>query len=217
MLSPNALPMNDYKNLSKFCLFSYLKEESCYDIDAHINLITIDRNDYLYRPPMDNTQIYEIVQGAVKLGSHTHAGEEFVHDVISTGDYFGNLKYLNNQFFEYSKVLIDSKVRCYDRDFFKQIIIGDPVIAEWFISYVVKRWCMAEKKISLIKEKDPRKKLKFLRSYFNVMVSDWHGDKTLLYKLLTQKELGDFAGVTRQTISLAQRDCYYSFSDSIPG
>lgn len=217
MLSLNALPKNEYKNLSTFCLFSYLKREYGSDIDPHIDLIDIDQNDYLYRPPMDNALIYEIVQGAVKLGSYTRTGEEFVHDVISTGDYFGNLKYLNNQFFEYSKGLIHSKIRCYDRDFFKKTIIGDPVIAEWFMSYIVKRWCMAEKKIGLIKEKDPKDKLKFLRSYFDVMVSDRYGAETLLYDLLTQKELGDIAGVTRQTISLAQRDCHYSVSDSIPG
>ena len=141
----------------------------------------------------------------MKLGSYTETGTEFVHDIIHTGDYFGNLKYLNNQFFEFSKTLVSSTIRMYKLDFFKEIVPQDSFLAEWFMSYLVKRWCQSEKKIKIIKEKDLQHKIKSLRSLYNLPIIDADNETYNLYDLLTQQELGDIAGASRQTISLAQK------------
>ena len=198
-------PRNEYLNFDEFSLFDYLRTKNLKDLDLKIKTQTFKKGTYIYQPPANQGYIYEIITGAVKLGSYTETGTEFVHDIIHTGDYFGNLKYLNNQFFEFSKTLVSSTIRMYKLDFFKEIVPKDSFLAEWFMSYLVKRWCQSEKKIKIIKEKNPQHKIKSLRSLYNLSILDADNDTYNLYELLTQQELGDIAGASRQTISLAQK------------
>ncbi|MFI8379491.1 Crp/Fnr family transcriptional regulator [Leeuwenhoekiella sp. NPDC079379] len=200
-----AAPVNEYQNFNKFCLYAYLKDSNYHKLEDRSKLITFKKGTYIYQPPANQGYIYQIVSGAVKLGSYTETGTEFVHDIIHTGDYFGNLKYLNNQFFEFSKTLVSTTIRVYNLDFFKEIVPQDPFLAEWFMSYLVKRWCQSEKKIKIIKEKDPVLKIKSLRTLYKVKIIDAENEEYSLYDLLTQQELGDIAGASRQTISLAQK------------
>jgi CRP-like cAMP-binding protein len=73
-----------------------LKNETTIESIESVEKSTIYKTNY-------ERFIYEIVSGAVKLGSYSEHGEEFVHDILHKGDFFGNLRYLNGQFFEFSK------------------------------------------------------------------------------------------------------------------
>ncbi|WP_299672050.1 Crp/Fnr family transcriptional regulator [uncultured Polaribacter sp.] len=194
-------PLNE--KLKTFSLYDYLKNDLQLNLNHLVTEIEVSKNDYLYRPPIIENFIYEIVDGAMKLGSYKESGEEYVYDVIHSGDFFGNLKYLNNQFYEFSKPLIDTRIRVYDLSFFKRVITENPKTAEWFISYLVKRWCVAEKKLGKVNEKNTIEKIRFLRHFFNVSVKDSQGTPFMLYDLLTQKDMGDLVGTTRQTIANA--------------
>ncbi len=191
------------KNYDKFQLFPYLQQDTGYQLENVVSELTLHKNKYLYKPPMEHMFIYEIIDGAIKLGSYTEEGEEFVYDVVSANDFFGNLKYLNNQFFEFAKTLTSTRLRAYKLSFFKKVIVEEPRIAEWFISYVVQRWCTAEKKLRKINEKSTTEKLRFLQAYFDKNIKDTEGNAYVLYDLLTQKDLGDLIGATRQTIASA--------------
>lgn len=192
-------PNNEY--YKSFCFYSYLKtnlknERSIESIES-----VIERDTYIYKPPNDEGFIYEIVSGAVKLGSYSEQGEEFVYDILHKGDFFGNLRYLNVQFFEFSKTLIDTKIRKYEISFFKKTINSDPYLSDWFISYLLKRWCISEKKMGNITGNKIKDRISFLIQFFNIEVHDARGEQFLLFKLLTQKDMGDLSGATRQTIS----------------
>ncbi|AWW32008.1 Crp/Fnr family transcriptional regulator [Echinicola strongylocentroti] len=170
--------------------------------------MVIKKNDYIYDPSSKHSYLYEILEGAVKLGSYKEDGEEFTFDVVFKNDFFGDLKYLNSQFFEHSKALIDTRVRVYDREFFKQMVIQKPHVSEWFISYVVKRWCSAEKKLKKLNEKRASERLIFLNSFFDIQVMDIHNTPYSLLDLLTQKDLGDMMGMTRQTVANISRGLF---------
>ena len=185
------------------CLYGYLKKSGNPDFFSSVKEITVSKNEFIYKPPLTENYMYELVEGVVKLGGYSETGEENTYDVIYTGDYFGNLKYLNGQFFEFSKTLIDSRIRIYDLTFFKKAIIENPVTSEWFIAYLLKRWCLAEKKLGQVNERSTLQKLEFLQGHYNISVTDIHGDEHILYDLLTQKDKGDLIGATRQTIANA--------------
>lgn len=194
-------PSNEFYKL--FCLYNYLKQNEKKDIKTKISEIIIEKNSHVYKPPNTDGFIYEIVSGAVKLGSYSEQGEEYVHDILQKGDFFGNLNYLNDQFFEYSKTLINSKIRIYELSFFKETIINDPYLSDWFISYLLKRWCTSEKRIGNITGNKIQARISYLIEFFNFSVDDATGEKFLLLELLTQKDLGDLSGATRQTVATA--------------
>jgi CRP-like cAMP-binding protein len=192
-------PNNEY--YKSFCFYNYLKANLKNDTTIESIESVIEKSTYIYKPPNYEGFIYEIVSGAVKLGSYSEHGEEFVHDILHKGDFFGNLRYLNGQFFEFSKTLIDTKVRKYEISYFKKMIINDPYLSDWFISYLVKRWCISEKKMGNITGNKIEDRISFVRKFFNIEVHDASGEQFLLFNLLTQKDVGDLSGATRQTIS----------------
>tara|TARA_R110002012_G_scaffold263456_2_gene446581 strand:+ start:262528 stop:263148 length:621 start_codon:yes stop_codon:yes gene_type:complete len=184
-----------------FCFYTYLLNKYKNQIPIDISEELIDRNRYIYRPPNNESFIYEIVAGAVKLGSYSEQGEEYVYDVIQQGDFFGNLRYLNGHFFEFSKALIDTKIRVYELSSFKQTITNDSQLSDWFISYLLKRWCNSEKKIGNIMSNKIEDRISYLIELFNIDVHSANGEQFTLFELLTQKDLGDLSGATRQTIA----------------
>lgn len=181
--------------------YNHLIKEDYPESHKWVKEVTFKKNHYLYRPPFTGDFIYEIVTGAIKLGSYLDSGEEYVYDIINAGDFFGNLKYLNGQFFEFSKTLVASRIRIYGLSFFKKQVVENPKLAEWFMSYLVKRWCITQKKLGKINERDSYEKLRYLRNYFDIPVFDNDGNQYIIFDLLTQKDLADLIGTTRQTIA----------------
>lgn len=186
-----------------FCLYVHLKNSGNPNFINSVREVSVPKNEFIYKPPLMENYMYEVVEGVVKLGGYSETGEDHTHDVVYTGDYFGNLKYLNGQFFEFSKTLVDTRIRIYDLAFFKKSIVENPVTSEWFIAYLLKRWCLAEKKLGQVNERSTFQKLEFLKSHFDISVLDIHGEEHILYDLLTQKDKGDLIGATRQTIASA--------------
>ncbi|MFS4468706.1 Crp/Fnr family transcriptional regulator [Maribacter sp. 2210JD10-5] len=211
MLLPKPPNNKDY---ATFYLYGHLK--NFHEYKAYIDEITVSKNELIYRPPTYENYIYEVVEGAIKLGSYSDCGNEHAHDILTKGDLFGNLRYLNGQFFEFSKTLVDSKIRVYDLGFFKKTIVRDPDLADWFISYLLKRWCSSEKKLDSINGNNIQERIQYLQFQFNIDVTDANGNRHVLFELLTQKDLGDLIGATRQTVSTILKK-NQSFLSKIPG
>ncbi|WP_405609417.1 Crp/Fnr family transcriptional regulator [Polaribacter sp. Asnod1-A03] len=184
-----------------FDLFSEINNLKIFFNEENIQEISVKKNDYIYLPPNKENYIYEIIQGAVKLGGYSDDGESFVYEVLPHTEFFGNFKYLNGQFQEYSKAIIDSKIRLYNLDFFKTTVLINPFISNWFISYLIKRWCAAEVKLKNIKEKHLEERIISLQNHYSVPIEDTNGKSHILFNLLTKQDMGDLIGVTRQTVS----------------
>ncbi|PQJ71816.1 Crp/Fnr family transcriptional regulator [Polaribacter butkevichii] len=192
-------PVN--KEFEEFDLFSQLKSLGIQYDKEHILEIDVKKNGYIYLPPNKDNYIYEVLTGAVKLGGYSENGDSYVYEILPSMEFFGNLKYLNGQFQEYAKALVDSKIRLYNLDFFKTIIVTNPIITNWFISYLVKRWCSAELKLKNIKEKQIEERITALQKQLNIEIIDTKGTPFLLFNVLSKKDMGDLIGVTRQTVA----------------
>lgn len=189
------------QGFEKFDFFLELQNLEIPYEKQHIIEVSVKKNSYIYLPPNNENYIYEIIYGAVKLGGYSDDGESFVYEILPQREFFGNFKYLNNQFHEYAKAIVGSKIRMYDLDFFKNAILKDPKLTNWFISYLVKRWCSSELKLINIKEKKIEERIYALKKIFNVAVKDIKGKDYMLFNLLTKQDMGDLIGVTRQTVS----------------
>ncbi|MCG8384300.1 MAG: Crp/Fnr family transcriptional regulator [Cytophagales bacterium] len=199
-MKTKKLPGNELYDA--FRMYDYLKA-SHPNLEQHVSTKVFKKGTYIYTPIQKIKHMYEVVEGAVKIGSHSEDGEEVVYDVLHKADFFGNLKYLNGQFYEFSKALVDTKVRLYDLSFFKSIIVHDPQVSDWFNYYLVKRWCIAEIKLLKMNSKSIAEKLDFLRDHFSKIIQDIHQNNYVLFGLLTKKDLGDLVGTTRQTVANA--------------
>lgn len=181
--------------------FTYLTEEGIKVAGRLLETIQLEKGHLIYQPPQLITPIFEIVSGAVKIGSYSPEGVEVCYDILRPGDFFGNLRYLQGQFSEFSKTLTSTELRVYDADFFKQLVTNQPKLAEWFFKELVIRWCRAENRLYAVRSLDPAEKVNRILPYFQDQITDADGKIINLRKMVTLQDIADLTGLTRQTVS----------------
>lgn len=170
-------------------------------ISRFVTTVEFEKGVLLYQPPQRITPIYEIVKGAVRIGTYSPSGMEVCYDILKPGEFFGNLRYLNGQFSEFAKSLSSVILREYDPDFFKKIIVFEPSISEWFNIQVVKRWSRAEDRLFAVRSLNASDKVRRILSDFQGLLEDASGRSFNLMKLVTLQDIADLTGLTRQTVS----------------
>ncbi len=190
------------RSISSFSLYEYLTTSDTYDIQRETRELSFNKGEVVYLPGDTLHCMYEVVAGAVKIGSYSEDGDEIVYDVLHQGDFFGNLKYLDSgHFFEFAKSITRSKLRTYDLSFFRKIIVHDSNVSEWFNYYIVHRWNRTERKLFFVNNKDTETRLNYLYSLLDVSIQDKDGCLHRLIDLLSQTDIGNLIGVSRQTVS----------------
>lgn len=182
-------------------LYDYLQSSQKYDLREVVKHVSISKDQLVYIPGQHTNSMYEIVQGAIKIGSYGSQGHEITYDVLSYPDTFGNLKYLNGQFFEFAKSMTSTSLRVYQLDFYKKIIVDDPVVSEWFNRNTVRRWSIAEARLFRIRSAGSIERMRIIYGDLNKEIFDADNKKHNLFYLLTKQDLGDLTGMTRQTVS----------------
>lgn len=187
-------------NYKAFCLQKFLNENTYYH--PFFKTIIIEKGDIIYQPSTTTLHIYYIIEGAVSLGEYNSDGSCVTYDILGDNNVFGNLNYLDSgHFYEFSKALTKSTLLKIEHQFFRDIIIKDHLISDWFKYYLVKRWCIAEKKLALVNQRSILKKIEQIcKIYFQKVTID-QIQSDYLPVLLTMQELGDLIGVSRQSIS----------------
>lgn len=181
--------------------FKYLSEEGL-EINLTSEIIHLDKGHLIYQPPQRITPIFEIIKGAVKIGSYSPEGVEVCYDILKPGDFFGNLQYLNgDKFSEFAKSLTTVELRAYDLDHFKHLVTHQAKLSEWFFKELVNRWCRAEDRLYAVRSLKASEKVKRILPYFQVLVTDASGKTFDLMKLITFQDIADLTGLSRQTVS----------------
>lgn len=169
----------------------------------------IPKGAYVYQPGDEQTRIYLLERGVIKIGSYSPTAERVAYDVLQPGEFFGDLDYLTHQnieFFEFAQALTSVSVLAIDRPFFKHLIVHNPAASEWFNRSVVRRWWKAETRLLHITRGDADARLANLRKEYDKLVSDSDGRQHNVFRLLSHQVLADLTGTTRQTISKKLKD-----------
>lgn len=123
--------MSLYTTSPGFDLIRYIDTDI--QIPLKLELRLYNRGDYIYLPHQNNQYVYELVNGAIKVGSYSKNGSEVPFDILSPGDIFGNLNFLgDNYFYEYTRAHTSCSVRLFSLPVFKDLITSDKNIAEWY-------------------------------------------------------------------------------------
>mgnify|MGYP001349337263 CR=1 FL=1 len=72
-----------------FKFYEYISTASQVESLINVQEQVIKKGEYVYDPSSDHKYIFEVVEGAVKLGSYTDDGDEFTFDVLFKNDFFG--------------------------------------------------------------------------------------------------------------------------------
>jgi CRP/FNR family cyclic AMP-dependent transcriptional regulator len=195
-------------------LYNYLVERKIPGLEDRTFLKDFKKADQVYGPSQHYTYIYEIVSGAAKLGSISSRGSEIIHEIVTPGEYFGNLRLLGDHaglfgklramhkpFSEFCKTLTSSRMRCYEYDFFKHLMINDPNVAEWFYPKIVSRWCKTESLLIYIRSLEPRERIRHVYNIFGARIRTASDKEISLNTSISFKDLADLTATTRQLVA----------------
>lgn len=186
-----------------FSLYNYLTTSSKYDITDKVKLKEFERGEYVYLPNSPQNYIYLIESGVVKIGSYANNGEKVIYDILTPGETFGNLNYLGEDvpFFEFAQAISGAKTSVYELKFFKHLTIHDPVVSEWFNITVVGRWSKAETRLLYMTRGNIEARIENLQKELSHEVADKRGIAYNVFNLLSQQDIADLTGTTRQTVA----------------
>lgn len=165
------------------------------------------RGDFIYLPTDHLGTLFILNSGVVKLGSYSPKGTEVIYDVVCSGEFFGNLQYLpNNLFSEFAKALSPVEVYAFPTPLFKEVIRRDVDIAERFHEVITRRWCRAESKLFANSSFSPAERVERLLQQYDQNIPAAEEKCVTINDLLTQKDIADLTGLTRQTVAQIMRN-----------
>lgn len=179
-------------------LYSYLLEQKVPGWKDNVTMKKLKKGALLYDTSQPHTDIYEIISGAVKLGGISGKGKEYIYELLTPGEFFGNLAFLGPAFCEFCKVLTGTELRVYKRDFFKHLMTHDPQVAEWAFTKIVYRWNKTESLLANIRSYEPRERIQVLYSSLQRKIITAGNREVYLNKLLTYQDIADLTATTRQ-------------------
>lgn len=161
-----------------------------------------ERGNYLYLPTDRVDTLFVVHSGVIKVGSYSAKGQEVTYDVLTPGELAGNLHYLpDNTFSEYAKALTSVRVTTYSVGAFKETIRHNDQWLERFQQLMTRRWCRAETRLFHIASQSASQRVAHLLEQYAPSVQDAEGNFCFVRDLLTQQDIADLCGLTRQTTS----------------
>ncbi len=160
----------------------------------------LERGQYLYQPTDRLDTLYVVERGALKVGSYSPRGKEVTYDVLTRGELVGNLQYLSdNTFSEFARALTSVRVILHPVHTFKKLVQQNIHLADEFHQMVVRRWCRAETRLFHVASLPPTQRVIKLLKQYPLPVADADGRSHAVRDLLTQQDIADLCGLTRQT------------------
>lgn len=172
----------------------------------------IAKGEYIYNPADLSPYVYLINQGLIKIGSFSSTGERVVYDLLKAGETFGNLHYLDNdgvEFFEFAQSVTSVDLYAIDFTFFRWAVVHDPVLANWFNTTLVRRWCKAETRLLQQARESIEARIDQFRLDFVAPIKDADNRIHRILNLLSHQEIADLIGTTRQTVSKKLKSLSY--------
>ncbi len=158
------------------------------------------RGDYLYQSTDRVDTLYVVHRGIVKVGSYSAKGQEVTYDILTPGELAGNLHYLpGNTFSEYAKALTPVLVATYPVNDFKKSVRHNSRALEQFQQSMARRWCRAETRLFSIASQNATERVTQALEQHAVSITDANNDIHTVRSLLTQQDIANLCGLTRQT------------------
>ena len=188
--------------LKQIPLFNFLSEQQLNDLSASVRLQTVKQGQVIFHRGDEGTALYIIKSGAVKIVLSSRLGSEIIAGIYSDGDFFGELELLDGESRYADAIAIKpSELFVLRRNDFLMFIQSDLNAARSIICSITKH---LRKTHDLLKDVCSLTISQRLAKTI-LELGSIHGrkeEKGIFIDLsLTQKELGDMVGATRESIN----------------
>jgi CRP/FNR family cyclic AMP-dependent transcriptional regulator len=192
--------------LKKYPLWSGLSDNEYHDLHVLDNYREAKEGEFIYFEAFNHNNIYFIKNGHIRLGYLDQEGNRVIKDVLSPGDFFGQLglekNNLNGEFAQAMKS--DVSLCSFTIDNFNSLLKTKPQLAIRYSKLIGIRLRRFENRLVNILQKDAKTRLLlFLQQLIDEAKTRRQPSANELHipNYLTHEEIAQLIGTSRQTVT----------------
>lgn len=194
--------------LSETTAFQCLKPDSMDELFAASTIKTIARHNFAYMQDEPAKDLCFLLSGHIKMGAFSADGREVIKEIIHAGAMFGDLSLvgepLRNDFA--LAVQEDAKVCFIPVSVIREMMSQNKELMFSIMAHLSQRLCRVEDRLTKLIVKDARERI----IEFIVDSASRHGRRvgfeTLVKHQLTQQDIANLTGTSRQTVTSVLND-----------
>jgi CRP-like cAMP-binding protein len=189
-------------------LFSELKEEKVLLLARLLSLRKYKKQSIIYQEDAKSSEFFLLKEGTVKIGKMSTSGKEMIKSIIHEGSIFGESGILGIESYDNFALAMDTSVLVYSVDIkdFKAFLQNEPALCWKLINNIGQKLKYAERRLESLIFKDARERIiDFLKDNARV-IGQKVGYETLIKHSLTQQDIANFTGTSRQTVTSVMND-----------
>ncbi len=183
-------------------IFKNLSDPHLLQLSSDFITQQIKKGEVVFYQSDTSTDLYIVLEGAVRASLLGEDGEELILTAFNKGDFFGEMSLLDGK--PRSATIIaneDSMLGVLKRERFLRAIKNDPAIAIDLLSAVVQRLRMADNMIESLAFLDVNERLLNLLLQIAAAKGEKDENGFLRIKKLTHKEMASHTGSSREAIT----------------
>lgn len=183
-------------------LFKHLSSTELREICVISNFKTAKKGEIIYFAHDEQSRIYSLKKGIIKIVELNPNGDETVKEVIQKGDLFGQILLDDQDTDEYAVALSDYVTICSFRiEDFEKVIQRNPSLAVKYTKLVGLRFRRLENRYSNLMFKDVKTRLVLFLQEWATKEGQAEGNTIKLKNYLTHQDIASLICSTRQTVS----------------
>ena|SRR5438552_332545 len=193
-----------YIYLKSNSLFEELDETKLMELSTVVKVQNLYRGESINYGDGDYSKIYFVVKGKVKIAESNDMGDELIKDILTEGDFFGDLSLHGNlSADEYAEVLTANTIVCsFKVGDFRRVLQTNPHIALNYANKVSGKLRKLENRHADLVFRDAKARLiQFIKNWAR-MDGSRIGDKIIVPNYLTHSDIAGFISTSRQSVNV---------------
>jgi CRP/FNR family transcriptional regulator len=193
-----------YIYLKSNSLFKELDETKLMELSTVVKVHNLYRGESINYGDGDYSKIYFVVKGKVKITESNEMGDELIKDIVTEGDFFGDLSLHGNiPSDEYAEALTANTIVCsFNAGAFRRVLQTNPNIALSYATKVSSKLRKLENRHSDLVFRDAKARLiHFIKNWARVDGS-LINNKIVLPNYLTHRDIAGFISTSRQSVNV---------------
>lgn len=187
-------------------LFNVLSREELFELAEMCRIRKINRHRFVFEQGDSSDSIYFLLEGTIKFGIHSEDNKEVIKSILHPKAMFGESAVLGTSRSNFAKAMDEVKYIEVAVEDFKKIMQRNFEFNLRIIDIMGKKLSIAEKRLESLVLQDARTRIiEFIKE--NAMnFGKQVGYEMLLKHSLTQQDIANFTGTSRQTVTSVLND-----------
>lgn len=187
--------MTDFTFLKSFLIFSDLEESQLKDIYELLNEKSYQKGETIFLAGDRGDSMFFLREGKVKITRNSPDGKEHIVKFIEPGEVFGEVILFGHEIYPATTICLeDSRLNLLKRDDFKDYFLENPEIGWGMLKTMADKLFFSQSRIESLALLDS--KTRIIQSLL-----DMAGEDDLALKEMSQQQLANYLGLTRETVS----------------